>query len=72
MLNDDVVLYIKSFLVQCEACKTYNCTLHMRTCCHCRKSICKKCEKEEMIVDYTEYEVRMAYCVRCHQSLFTC
>ena len=70
MLNDDVIFYIKSFLIKCDSCNRYNYALPVKTrmCCHCRKNICEKCE---MMFDYTEYQVRMLYCMNCHQSLFS-
>lgn len=70
MLNDDVIAYIKTFLIKCNQCDKYNCALayNKRICCYCRKYVCDQCV---MIADYTEYQVRMLYCMNCHQSLFS-
>ena len=70
MLNDDLISYIETFLIKCSSCDKYNCapSWNKRICCYCRKHICDQCE---MIIDYTEYETRMWYCVPCHQFLFS-
>lgn len=70
MLNEDLILYIESYLIQCNSCSKLNQTSvkNQRICCYCRKYICEQCD---MILDYTEYETRMWYCVPCHQFLFS-
>lgn len=67
MLDLDTISYIKSFLKSCYKCEKYHIYINNRYCCICKNYVCVECN---MIMDYSEYEVRMLYCMPCHKMIF--
>ncbi len=66
MLPEDVVTYIKSFLVKCECCQKHFTNSYTLVCSLCHRGWCHDCLEDWSYITYKHCNLSIPICKHCN------
>ncbi len=65
ILPDEIVQYIKTFLVKCENCNKFFDINSSNQCTSCKISWCDSCKRKTNFIGYSYYKLYIMTCKKC-------
>ena len=70
MFDPYLIRYISEFLKLCDNCNKYDYyNYFLNTCGICKKTYCSSCCKNNLRLNYNDYETMSYYCIECNKLI---